>query len=361
MVDSLTRFFGDRRVKRVAALAFFALALYALRHLATLLVFFLVFRSLLAFASDRLAAWTKVSRKIWVGALVLALLGAAAGAVWGEVHRLVPGLGDLTERARGELQERMQAVRETDLYRMLEAQQIDPEKYAEKVQSFAENLVHGAAATGRIALHLLLGLILAVLAILEQKELEEGLGTISRESIAGYFLAYSSYLADAVVLTVKVQVIVAAVNAVVTLPVLLVLKLSHIPGLMLMVFAFGLVPVVGNFLSGAVLIALAYLKKGLFGVAVFSISTFVLHKVESYYLNPRLTAKHVKLPSVLLIASLIIWEHVAGLAGVFLSFPALYVAMKVRDRFREVPEAAAGAAGAPAPDHVPERAASLEG
>ncbi len=251
----------------------------------------------------------------------------------------------------------MQAVRDTDLYRMLEAQQVDPEKYAEKVQGFAENLVHGAAATGRIALHLLLGLILAVLAILEEKELEEALGSLSKESFAGYALAYASFLSEAVVLTVKVQVIVAAVNAAVTLPVLLVLKLSHVPALMLMVFAFGLVPVVGNFLSGAVLIALAYLKRGLVGVAVFSVSTFVLHKVESYYLNPRLTAKHVKLPSIALIASLIVWEHVAGLAGVFLSFPALYVAMKVRDLFR----ARASEIVAPVPAEEPERAARLQG
>jgi predicted PurR-regulated permease PerM len=357
LVDSIARFSGDRRVQRVTALALFALALYALRHLAILLVSFLVFRGLLGFASDRLATWTKVGRKVWIGALVLALLGAAGGAVWGELHRLVPGLSDVTERARGQLQERMQAVRDTDLYRMLEAQQIDPEKYAEKVQGFAENLVHGAAATGRMALHVLLGLILAVLALLEREELEEGLRSISRESFVGHFVAYGSFLAEAVVLTVKVQVIVAAVNAVVTLPVLLVLRLSHVPALMLMVFAFGLVPVVGNFLSGAVLIALAYLKKGLFGVAVFSVSTFLLHKVESYYLNPRLTAKHVKLPSVALIASLIIWEHLAGLAGVFLSFPALYVAMKVRDLFRENPSEADVVAAA---GSEPEPAADLE-
>jgi predicted PurR-regulated permease PerM len=335
MVNTFAAFFGDRRVKRVAALLVFVGGLFALRHLATLFVFYVVFRGLLGFVSDRLAARTRVSRKIWIGALVLVLLSAAGGVIFGEVHRLVPGIGGLTEHLRGELQDRMQAMRETDLYRMLEAQQIDPESYAEKVQGFALNLVRGAAATGRVMLHLLLGLILAVLALVEEKEVEEGLRAIPRDSFVGYLVAYSSFLAEAVILTVKVQVIVAAVNAAVTLPVLLALGLSHVPALMLMVFAFGMVPVVGNFLSGAVLIVLAYLKKGVVGVVVFVISTFILHKVESYYLNPRLTAKHVKLPSVALIASLIVWEHVAGLAGVFLSFPALYVAMKIRALFHE--------------------------
>lgn len=151
LVDSHARFFMDRRVQRVAALALFALALYALRHLAILLVSFLVSRSLLGIASDRLAAWTKVGRKLWIGALVLALLGAAGGAVWGELHRLVPGLSDVTERARGQLQERMQEVRDTDLYRMLEAQQIEPEKYAEKVQGFAEAPQELGGLSARVA------------------------------------------------------------------------------------------------------------------------------------------------------------------------------------------------------------------
>lgn len=90
LIDSLARFSGDRRVQRVAALAPFALALYALRHLAILLVSFLVFRGVLGIASDRLAAWTKVGRKLWIGALVQAFLGAAGGADWDELHRRSP-------------------------------------------------------------------------------------------------------------------------------------------------------------------------------------------------------------------------------------------------------------------------------
>jgi predicted PurR-regulated permease PerM len=122
---------------------------------------------------------------------------------------------------------------------------------------------------------------------------------------------------------------------------MIALGLPNVPALMLMVFAFGLVPVVGNFLSGAVLVILAYLKKGWLGVVIFLIATFVLHKIESYYLNPRLTAKHVKLPSLLLIASLIVWEHLVGIVGVFLSFPFLYVVMKIRDLYRAQDAAAA--------------------
>jgi predicted PurR-regulated permease PerM len=50
----------------------------------------------------------------------------------------------------------------------------------------------------------------------------------------------------------------------------------------------------------------------------------------------------VQLPSLLLIISLIIWEHLIGLAGIFVSFPALYVSMRIRDLFASLVEDAEG-------------------
>ena len=40
--------------------------------------------------------------------------------------------------------------------------------------------------------------------------------------------------------------------------------------------------------------------------------TFILCKVESYCLSPRLTARHVKIPGFLLIVTLLSCEHVFG-------------------------------------------------
>jgi hypothetical protein len=57
--------------------------------------------------------------------------------------------------------------------------------------------------------------------------------------------------------------------------------------------------------------------------------------VESYYLSPRLTARHVRVPGFVLIVSLIAFEHVFGFAGVFLSFPALFIASRIRAEFLE--------------------------
>ena len=66
---------------------------------------------------------------------------------------------------------------------------------------------------------------------------------------------------------------------------------------MILIFVSGLIPVVGNFVSGAVLCMLAYQAKGFFGIGVFVVLTFVLHKIEAYYLNPRLTSKPCIFPA----------------------------------------------------------------
>ncbi len=180
-----------------------------------------------------------------------------------------------------------------------------------------------------------MGLILAVVFLAEGAKLEAWREAMPEDSTPRILLRYFSYLCDAVSITAQLQVIVALVNTLITLPVLLVMGLPSVPALMAFLFAMGLIPVVGGVVSGAVMGTLAFVHKGPAGVAVFFVSTFVLHKIESYYLSPRLTARHVNLPSFVIITSLILFEHTFGLVGLFLSFPALYVAARIRESWRD--------------------------
>jgi len=79
----------------------------------------------------------------------------------------------------------------------------------------------------------------------------------------------------------------------------------------------------------------AYQAKHWLGVGLMVGLTFLLHKIEAYYLNPHLTARHVPLPGFVLIVNLVIFEHLFGFAGLFLSFPSLYIAGKIRKEFRD--------------------------
>lgn len=191
-------------------------------------------------------------------------------------------------------------------------------------------------ATGRMLLHLLLGIILAIIYLLDRKPVDDMLGELDQETVLGALRRYFGFLGEAVVITITLQFVVAIVNTVFTLPILVVLGLPHLLGFSLLLFLSSLVPVVGNLVSGVVLIVAAYVYKGPIAVGVFVASTFVLHKVEAYVLNPRLAARHVNLPSFVLIVSLVLFEHAFGLVGLFLSFPALYVAMNISADLRGV-------------------------
>jgi predicted PurR-regulated permease PerM len=142
------------------------------------------------------------------------------------------------------------------------------------------------------------------------------------------------YVGDAVAITVKMQGVTALVNAVITFPILVVLGLPHKLPLFILILVSGLLPVVGNFIAGAVLTFVAYETRGLWAVGVMLGLTFVLHKIESYYLTPRLAAKHVKLPGLVLVLSLLTFEEVFGFVGLFLSFPALYIATQIHREWK---------------------------
>jgi len=169
---------------------------------------------------------------------------------------------------------------------------------------------------------------------LERSDMNEFKQGLEPTSLLGTLLRWVGFVADAASVTLQFQVIVSACNAVLTYPVMLVVGIPNATALLFMVFFSGMVPVVGNFVAGAVLTMLAYQTKGWGGVVVFQILTLVLHKVESYYLNPRLAARHVHLPGFVLIVSLILWEHIAGFVGLFLSFPFLYVCMRIRSEMK---------------------------
>ena len=127
-----------------------------------------------------------------------------------------------------------------------------------------------------------------------------------------------------------ILVALAACNAVLTMPLVLVLDLPYPATLFAMIFLLALIPLFGNFISGALLMALAWPTWGGVGVVAFSLLVFVLGKIESFVLNPRLAARHVRLPGFVLTVSLVLWEHVAGVVGFFLSFPFLYTFARIR-------------------------------
>lgn len=338
--DRIASFFGEKTARRAVALLLFAALLVGFRHLALMLVFFVTFERALFFTAGFLSRRFKW-RRLWSLCAVLGVAALVVGlGAWLSAGRVARAFIE----ARDGLPTRMAALREHPWYATLQEHLPDSDDLAQSAEHYAADVARSAAAIGRAFLMALIGLILAIVYFLDEERIRAFRDSLDPRSLFGTLTRWGEHLAESVSLTVQVQLVVAACNAVLTLPVLLLIGVPRIAMLMVLIFVAGLIPVVGNLISGTVLVVLAYQVKGWFGVVLFVVLTFVLHKIESYYLNPRLTARHVALPGFVLILSLIAWEHLLGFAGLFVSFPFLFLAGKIRAEFRaeDLPETVPG-------------------
>jgi predicted PurR-regulated permease PerM len=297
------------------------------------MIFFVSFERLISVPADALATRTHLPHKTAVGLVALLLLAALVTTSALAAVRIVHLVAEL----RRWLPERIESLRELPLYQELRGRLPDADKVLEGARQYAASALAYLEAFGHVVLYSIIGFILAVVFSIERKELDEFVHRVSPTSLAGTMLRWLHHIADALVVTVQFQLVVAACNALLTLPVLIIVGLHHWVGLLLMIFVSGMVPVVGNFVAGAVLTALAYQARGIVGAAVLVALTFVLHKMESYYLNPRLASRHVHLPGFVLIISLLCWEHLLGFPGLFLSFPFLFVANRIQKEYAQHP------------------------
>jgi predicted PurR-regulated permease PerM len=343
-MDRIGAFFREKTPRRALSLACFIGLLVLFRSLLVLVVFFVAFERGLGVTSEAVAQrfkWPKKRALLLLMAVLVAALGAAGA--WGASH-----VTTWVKEARVTWPQRLAQLQSHPRIVELKEHLPDSGKLIESASHYAADAVKVLSALGHIALYALIGLILAIVFLLEQAEIEKWRQRLEPTTLVGTLVRWFEYLAEAVSVTVQLQLIVAACNTLFTLPVLFLLGIPDKPALMVLIFVSGLVPVIGNIVSGAVLSVLAWIAAGPLGVGVFLVLTFVLHKVEAYYLNPRLTARHVKLPGFVLIISLICWEHLLGFAGLFVSFPFLFISGKIRGEMKAEDETESAGAQMPA-------------
>jgi len=322
----------DIRWKRVLGVALFLALLYVFRHLAPVLICFVVFERALTFGADQLHERTKIHKKGAIGALLATFAAVVGLGVFFGIQRII----SFVELAKTDGAKWVESITESRLIQEVRDRLgADTHTLTAGAKGYAVTVFGYVTETAYVALFIFVGFILAVMYLFEREEIEDWVGGIDHKSIVGVLTRWLGYVADAIAITVRLQIIVACVNAVITLPLLIVLGLPNIPLLFLLVLVSGMIPVVGGVMSGLVLCLVAYDVRGFVGVGVFLGVTAVLGKVESYYLSPRLTAQHVKMPGIVLVVSLLMFETVFGFWGIFLSFPALYVGGRILHEWKQ--------------------------
>ena len=121
------------------------------------------------------------------------------------------------------------------------------------------------------------------------------------------------------------QVVISLVNTALTAILLVVLGIPHKVALTMMVFVFGLLPIIGNLISNTLICVSAFLWAGLVQVVVALAFLVVIHKLE-YFLNGKIIGNIVKLPMWVTLLALIVGEALFGISGMILAIPVILFA-----------------------------------
>lgn len=177
------------------------------------------------------------------------------------------------------------------------------------------------------------GALVSIVAVRDEASLQRWRDGFASDSLTRTLWRWWDYVMEGITVMLTTQVLVAGVNALLTLPLLMIVGLPQIGALTVLVFVGSLVPVVGNIVVGLLLAILAMSTQGTGAAISITVLTAVLHKVESYWINPRLAAPRIGVPPLLVILALVFWERVLGLSGVFVAIPSLVVLQRLRQEW----------------------------
>jgi predicted PurR-regulated permease PerM len=113
------------------------------------------------------------------------------------------------------------------------------------------------------------------------------------------------------------QIVISAVNAAMTAIFLIVNSYPYAGLLTTLVFLCGLIPIVGNLISNAVIVGVGFTLSSRIGIYAL-VFLVVIHKLE-YFLNSKIVGQRIDSPMWLTLIGLLVGERVMGIPGMILA------------------------------------------
>jgi predicted PurR-regulated permease PerM len=127
---------------------------------------------------------------------------------------------------------------------------------------------------------------------------------------------------------------ISLINTALTGLFVVAVRMPHAPLLMAMTFLCGLVPIVGNLVSNAIIVFVALTVSLKLAIAAL-VFLVVIHKLE-YFLNSKIIGDRIRNPVWLTLIALIIGERLMGIPGLILA-PVVLNYLRVEMLTVEVP------------------------
>jgi predicted PurR-regulated permease PerM len=223
------------------------------------------------------------------------------------------------------------SIMKFDVYEFLES--IDPrlaeefeglnvDAYIERAGNF---MLGGVVGVGKFAVNLVLGFAISFILLVEKRRIAIFGDVMSRSRIAPiykYFRIFGRNFVNSFAKVMKVQVLIALINAALSTIFLAILGFrSVVWGLGVMIFILGLIPVAGVIISLVPLSIIAFNIGGIIKVVQILVMVAVIHALEAYVLNPKLMANRTDLPMSFVLIILLVAEQYLGVWGLLIGVP----------------------------------------
>lgn len=313
-------------------LAAMALLLVLLKGLLVALLSGLLVYSLVHLIAPRLGRKlsSRRARIIAIAVLSAVIVTALSAAIWGAIvffqsdagslHRLLRRMADILESSRDQIPAWMKnhLPENIDQLRIMVSEWL--RSHAVEAKSVGEQ-------AGRVAVHLLLGMIIGAIVALHDSTDEPH----AVKPLAGALRRRLLRLHTAFQRTVFAQVQIAGINAgLIAVYLLVVLPVAGISlpltkSLIVITFFTGMIPVAGNLIANSILVVVA-LSISLQVAVVSLLFMIVVHKLE-YFLNARIIGAKIQARPWELLVAMLVMETAFGLSGL-VAAPVFYAYLK---------------------------------
>lgn len=318
---------------RVGAVVIVAGGLIWLLRYVSFLVIPIMVAALLAGLLLPVVRWLtahKVPRGLAVAIAEIGLIAVVVGALSLVGRQIFSGFQDLWAQALQGVQKIQQWLSDGPLH--LTTDQIDGylKQAGQSLEDNSSNILNGALSFGSTAGHfgagLILSLFILIFFLLEGERIWMFLvGLLPRTArAAGNGAGRKGWLS--MVSYVRVQVLVAFVDAVGIGVGAAIIQVPLALPLGVLVFLGSFIPIVGALVTGGVAVLLALVANGPVNALIMLIIVLVVQQAESHILQPLVMGKAVSLHPVAVILAVAAGSFLAGIPGALFAVPLLAVA-----------------------------------
>lgn len=195
-----------------------------------------------------------------------------------------------------------------------------------------QNMIHLIRVGWEFLVALLLSIIFSFMLVSDWQRIGRAMEALENSRIRTFYLGVAPHLrafANVLGRALGAQALIAAVNTVLTAAGLWFLDVPNIALLSTLVFVCGFIPILGTLLSSIPIVLFGVQAGGLMLGAQLVGLIAVIHAVEAYVLNPRITGGFLRIHPLMVLVLLLVGERFFGIWGMVIGVPIGYYIINV--------------------------------